>query len=102
QDPVAIRDFARMFYTRSTTYADLPKYLLLFGDASYDPKYRISGNTNYLVVYESNESFDPTNSYVTDDFYAVLDSNEGNLDAGAYSLDIGVGRIPCDDPAQAQ
>jgi hypothetical protein len=102
QDPTAIRDFARMFYSRATSYSTLPKYLLLFGDASYDPKHRISGNTNHLIVYESNESFDPTQSYVTDDYYAVLDSNEGDLDAGGYSLDIGVGRIPADDPAQAQ
>ncbi|HTB06916.1 MAG TPA: type IX secretion system sortase PorU [Bacteroidia bacterium] len=102
QDPIAIRDYARMFYDRATNYTTLPKYLLLFGDGSYDPKYRISGNTNYLLSYESDESLDPTGSYVSDDYYAILDNNEGSLDANNYGLDIGVGRIPADNQTQAQ
>lgn len=101
QDPVAIRDFMRMFYTRATDYASSPKYLLLFGDASYDPKHRLSNNTNYVVSYESTESFDPTGSFVSDDYFAILDSNEGTL-PGVYGLDIAVGRFPVDNTAQAQ
>ena len=33
QDVTAIRDFMRMFYQRSTGWQDMPRYLLLFGDA---------------------------------------------------------------------
>lgn len=107
QDPVAIRDFCRMFYSRQTNYSNSLKYLLLFGDGSYDPKNRLPGNSNYVVTYESDNSFDPTNSYVTDDFYAVLqDSNfgvpVGNLDLANYSLDIGVGRLTVDNATAAQ
>ncbi|MGP8216508.1 MAG: type IX secretion system sortase PorU [Bacteroidia bacterium] len=102
QDPVAIRDFCRMFYTRGTSYATRLKYLLLYGNGSYDPKNRTTGNTNFVVAYESNESFEPTNSYVTDDFYAVMDSNVGNMDAGNFSLDIAVGRITADNSTDAQ
>ncbi|HXP50167.1 MAG TPA: C25 family cysteine peptidase, partial [Bacteroidia bacterium] len=102
QDPVAIRDFCRMFYTRQTNYSNSLKYLLLYGDGSYDPKSRMSNNSNYVVTYESDNSFDPTNSYVTDDFYAVLDSNMGNLDLGNYSLDIGVGRLTVDNLTESQ
>ena len=64
----------------------------MYGDGSYDPKHRLPGNTNYVLTYESNNSFDPTNSYVTDDFYAILDTNQGDMDNVIYSLDIGVGR----------
>lgn len=101
QDPVAIRDFMRMFYTRATDYASSPKYLLLFGDASYDPKHRLQNNTNYVICYESDESFDPTASFVSDDYFAILDSNEGTL-PGNYALDIGVGRLPVDNTGDAQ
>ena len=45
---LAIRDFAKMLYDQ-----DHPlRYLLLFGDASYDPKNRLSNNTNYIVSYQ--------------------------------------------------
>src|SRR6185312_14450540 len=65
QDPTGIRDFMRMFYDRATNYANSPKYLLLFGGGSYDPKHRTSGNTNYVIAYESANSFDPIGSYVS-------------------------------------
>ena len=42
-DVSAIRDFMKMFFTtvRSSTF-DMPKYLLLMGDASYDNKNRLA------------------------------------------------------------
>jgi hypothetical protein len=101
QDPIAIRDFMRMFYTRASNYATSPKYLLLFGGASYDPKSRLQNNTNFIVGYESPESFDPTASFISDDYYALLDSTEGPL-SGLYSLDISVGRFPVSNVTDAQ
>ncbi len=93
QDPIAIRSFAKMFYDKG----DKLQYLLLFGDASYDFKDRISGNTNFVVSYQSPNSFDPVGSYVSDDYMALLDDHEGawsedrnNLD----KIDLGVGRLP--------
>ena len=47
QDITAIRDFVKMFYDRAETPDEMPKYLLLFGDGSYDYKNRIDNNTNY-------------------------------------------------------
>jgi len=103
QDPVAIRDFMRMFYTRASNYKTSPKYLLLYGDASYDPKNRLQNNTDFIVTYESNESFDPTASFVSDDYFAVLDSNEGPVTGNnPYNLDIGVGRITASTIGDAQ
>ena len=36
--------------------ANRPKYLLLFGDASFDYKDRITNNTNFVPAYQSNNS----------------------------------------------
>jgi hypothetical protein len=102
QDPVAIRDYMRMLYARATNYATSPKYLLLFGDGSFDPKHRISKNTNYVLAYESPESFTPTASFVSDDFYALLKNNYSDLTTGSFALDIAVGRFPADNGGDAQ
>ena len=94
QDVSAIRDFMRMFYERSTSSADLPRYLLLFGDASYDYKDRLADNTNYVPTYESVESLTPTISYASDDYFGLLDPDEGAWASSASdALDIGIGRF---------
>jgi hypothetical protein len=101
QDVTAIKDFMKMFYDRSTSYANFPKYLLLFGDGSYDNLYRLPGNTNFIPTYQSENSYDPTESYVSDDYYGLLDDSEG--DYGPNDLvDIGIGRICSDNVLQAQ
>jgi len=93
QDLSAIRDFVKMFYDRAQADSTkFPKYLLLFGDASYDLKNRLSGNTNYIPTYQSDQSLNTGNSWCTDDFFGLLDSNEG---VGSYGdLDVGIGRFP--------
>lgn len=96
QDIGAIRDFARMFYQRAgNNTAEMPKYLLLMGDASYDYKDRVTPNTNYVPVFEAKESFYFLNSFSTDDYFGFLDDNE---EIERYdilnTLDIGVGRMP--------
>ncbi|MEO6883543.1 MAG: type IX secretion system sortase PorU [Bacteroidia bacterium] len=101
QDPVGIRDFVKMFYDRASNPSNAPKYLLLMGRGSYDNKYRIPNNTDYIPTYESDNSLDPTSSYVSDDFYALLDDNEGDW-TSSYMLDIGVGRMPVQTTQDAQ
>jgi hypothetical protein len=94
QDVSSIRDFMRMFYERSTNPNDLPRYLLLFGDASYDYKDRLPGNTNFVPTYESVESLTPTISYASDDYFGLLDPDEGAWASSASdALDIGIGRF---------
>jgi hypothetical protein len=61
-----------MFYDRATSTADMPKYLLLFGDASYDNKYRLAANTNFVTSYQSPGSINQTQTYISDDFFALL------------------------------
>ena len=96
QDPSAIRDFVKMFYDRSASSpSSRPKYLLLFGDASFDYKDRLNNNTNLVPAYENSNSLDPLGSYTSDDFFGFLDDNEDiNSTIIINQLDIGVGRIP--------
>ena len=96
QDITAIRDFLRMFYKKPSNKL---KYLLLFGDASYDPLSRITNNTNFVPSYQSNNSVSPTKSYITDDYYGLLDDTEGNFTNDL--VDIGIGRFPVQTLTQA-
>jgi hypothetical protein len=102
-DPTAIRDFVKMYYDRAggdTTKS--PRYLLLFGDGSYDYKHRIPGNDNLVPCYESVNSLDPLNTYTSDDFFAYLkDADNINNTNQLLLLDIGVGRIPASNGADA-
>ncbi len=93
QDPTAIRDFVRMLYDRDEDF----KYLLLFGDGSYD--YRNITNTpdldNYVPVYETDIHLDPILGFPADDFFALVSEEDGNNLSGL--VDIAVGRIPARD-----
>ena len=89
QDVSAIRDFVKFQYEKNNSKL---KYLLLFGDGSFDPKDRIEDNTNYIPTYQSLNSTHPTKSYVTDDYFGLLDDDEGLFDDDL--VDIGVGRFP--------
>jgi len=97
-DLTAIRDFARHLYTNSTT--NQLKYICLFGDASYDYKDRIGGNNNIVPVFEAYESFNLASSYVTDDYYGMMDENEGAMNSYERQ-DVITGRIPVTDPLEA-
>jgi len=96
QDISAIRDFAKMFYDRAGSDSTmLPKYLLLFGGASYDYKSRLPNNCNFVPLYESSESRNDLDSYSGDDYFGFLDDAEDiNYDLLMNTLDIGVGRLP--------
>lgn len=89
QDIGAIRDFLKMLYDRDNSRL---KYTLLLGDGSYDPKDRIENNTNYIPTYQSANSTNPTLTYVTDDFFGLLDDDEGLFNNDL--VDIGIGRMP--------
>ncbi|WP_372746105.1 type IX secretion system sortase PorU [Lutibacter sp.] len=98
-DLTGIRDFIKHLYDNATT--NKIKYVCLFGDASYDYKDRIGGNTNIVPVVEAYDSFNLASSYVTDDFYGMMDSNEGDL--SSYNRqDIATGRIPVSNVLEAQ
>jgi len=91
QDVTAIRDFLKMFYDRSSGGNFRLKYFLFFGDGSFDNKNTIKDFRTCLPTYQSLESLYPTSSYVTDDFFGLLDTGE-DIEAGL--LEIGIGRFP--------
>ncbi len=91
QDISAIRNMARMFYNRAD--GDKFRYLLLFGDASYDYRNLKGVGGNVVPTYETSYSNDEISSYATDDYYGLLDMNEGG-DISSGGLDIAIGRIP--------
>lgn len=102
QDISAIRDFVRMIYERGNTSGVPLKYLLLFGDGSFDMKDRLSGNTNFIPTYQSYNSLSRTNSYVSDDFYGFLDPHETSPTISGERVDIGIGRFPVKNTEEAR
>ena len=94
-DVSAIRDFARLIYNSATGEHNILKYLLLIGDGSYNNILRSTGNPNFIPTYQSANSLNAAFSYVSDDFFGLMDENEGGHEfMENYSLDLGVGRLP--------
>ncbi|GAA4280790.1 type IX secretion system sortase PorU [Gaetbulibacter aestuarii] len=97
----AIRNFIKYVYDNPSTTQNRVKYVCLFGDGSFDYKDRIPNNTNIVPSWYSYNSFSETNSFVSDDFYGMMDPQEGTMVA-SDKLDIAVGRILADSPQRAQ
>ena len=130
QDVTAIRDLMKQLYDRvpprtmqlllfgdaSFDYKSDP-----YNDKAFEPEWfkkdRVpfksdpdfdAANQNYVPTYESRESLAPfyggaygQASYSSDDYFALLDDNEGEWDEqrpGSELLDIGVGRLPVRTP----
>ncbi|HKL02459.1 MAG TPA: type IX secretion system sortase PorU, partial [Cryomorphaceae bacterium] len=92
RDITAIKWLMKMLYDRANGSEELmPRYLLLFGDGSYDNRNFTPGNTNLIPTYQSENSLNPVSSHVSDDYFAFLsdDESDGRLD----QLDVGVGRL---------
>lgn len=98
-DVSAIRNFMRYLYNNANNQNDMVKYLLLFGDGSYDNRTQGNGNSNYILTYQNSESMSETLSIVTDDFFGLLDVGEGEYYG---TLDIGIGRFPVQTKQEAQ
>ncbi len=97
-DATAYRRFMKMLYDRFPSETERPKYLLLFGDCSYDNRmltgsWKQASPGDFLLCYQSENSLEETSSYVTDDYFGFLDDSEGENLASSL-LDIGVGRFP--------
>ena len=100
-DVGAIRNLIKYVYDNASAPEKRIKYVCLFGDGSYDYKDRISNNTNIVPSWHAYNSFSLTNSYVSDDFYGMMDSNEGTMST-SDKLDIAIGRILADTPQRAK
>jgi len=101
QDIGAIRNFIKYVYDNASTPEKRIKYVCLFGDASFDYKDRIPNNTNIVPSWHAYNSFNLTSSFVSDDFYGMMDIDEGDMDI-SNKLDIAVGRILADSYQRAK
>jgi len=95
KNATGIRNFIKMFYDRES---DL-KYVLLFGDGSYDNKNINQDSKNFIPTFQSENSLSPVASFVTDDYYVILDGDESVYNG---SVDLGIGRIPASTAFEAE
>lgn len=86
-DVSAIRDYCRLLYGDARPL----RYLLLFGDASFDYKNR-NVQATFVPTYETYDAASILSNIVTDDYFSFMDDNEGSLRGSVP--DIGVGRFP--------
>ena len=104
-DATAYRRYMKMLYDKATTDSDQPRYLLLFGDGAWDNRMRCAEWSGYdpddfLLCYESENSFSSVNCYVSDDFFCLLDDGEtieqreGSARSYLGKPDVAVGRFP--------
>ena len=93
KDITGIRDFINYVYKNNSSEDKKLQYVCFFGDTSYDFKDRIPADNNIVPAFESYQSFNLATSYVTDDFFVMLDSNEGTLNR-THTIDVASSRIP--------
>jgi len=101
QDISGIRNMVKYVYDNASAPDKKLKYLCLFGDASFDYKDRLSDNTNVVPSWHSLNSFSLSGSFISDDFFGMMDANEGSMHT-LEKLDIAVGRILADSPQRAK
>jgi hypothetical protein len=95
-DIAAIRNYVRMKYLKQSGTSHPLRYLLLFGDGSYENKTPPPRNPNFIPTYQSQNSNIIVSSFTSDDFYGLLEDGEGEATG---TEDIGIGRLPASDTA---
>ena len=106
-DANAYRRYLKMLYDRAESEADQPKYLLLFGDCAWDNRmktgdWRTTSVDDYLLCFESENSFNEITCYVDDGFFTLLDDGEGTDLERSDLQDVAVGRFPVVHPNDAR
>jgi len=107
-DANAYRRYLKMLYDRAEDEAAMPRHLLLLGDCAYDNR-MVSGEwsttkpEDFLLCYESENSFSHVYCFVAEDYFGLLDDGEELEDSSRPSTDsyrycgmpdVGIGRIP--------
>ena len=108
-DATAYRRYLKMLYDRATSDADAPRHLLLFGESLWDNRMLMAENASlspddFLLAYETTNqqnSIGPLHSYVTDDYYGLLDDGEGR-NMLIEPVDLSIGRLTCRTPEEAR
>lgn len=112
-DVSAYRRYLKMFYDKDDTTdgSKMVKYCLLFGDCVWDNRMKTLSSSsynpdNYLLGYQTENSYSLVNSIVSDDFIGILQDGmtihaDGIIDK-SMQIDVAVGRIPVVSSTQAQ
>lgn len=95
KNATGIRNFIKMLYDRGNTL----KYVLLFGDGSFDNKNIRTETRNFIPTFQSANSLSPVGSFVTDDYFVILDADESVYNG---AVDLGIGRIPASTTFEAE
>ncbi len=95
KEAAGIRNFIKMMYDRQEGL----RYVLLFGDGSYDNKNINQGNKAFIPTFQSDNSLNPLASFVTDDYFVLLDEGETVYNG---AVDLGIGRIPASSEGEAE
>ncbi|MFT5144057.1 MAG: hypothetical protein ACI84D_002689, partial [Thalassolituus oleivorans] len=110
-DMRAVRDYFRFLYDRGVTDDQTLRYGLLFGDGHYDFRElaaREGTLSNWVFPFETGESLITDATFTSDDYFGLLDENEGAWDYTTYyatsfeRVDIGIGRLPVQSLAEAR
>ena len=112
QDIAAIRNLIKYVYWNASSLEKRVKYVNLFGDASYDYKKRLPNNNNIVPVFHgfnpmmseinNSSNFSLYSSFMSDDFYGLMDDGEGTMTTGFDGIDIAVGRMLVSSTSQAE
>ena len=112
QDIAAIRNLIKYVYWNASAPDKRVKYVNLFGDASYDYKSRLFSNTNIVPVFHGFNPFSSDinnisnmslySSFMSDDFFGLMDAGEGQMLGGFDGIDIAVGRMLVSNLTQAK
>lgn len=108
QDIGAIRNFVKYVYENASSPDKKIKYLNLFGDASFDYKDRIPNNTNIVPAFHAYvdtligpANYSQATTFVSDEFFVMMDMNEGLLQGAVGEPDVAVGRMLVSSVQQA-
>lgn len=105
-DATAYRMLMKMLYDRAQGGYEGPKYLLLMGACLWDNRMLTMAARNcnpddYLLCFESENSWSDTESYVMEDYFGLLDDGEGAT-LTRDKTDLGVGRFPVLSASEAK
>lgn len=93
-DATAIRNFCKMLYDKG----DKLKYVMLTGNGCFDNRNILGSNRNFIPTFQSAESLTPVDSFVSDDYFVILDSGESVYNG---TVDLGIGRLPVSSAYEA-
>lgn len=112
-DASAYRRFMKMFYDRADGGENRPQYLMLFGGGTFDNQLKQDwadeASKSMLLTYQSENYLTEVGSYVSDDYFGLLDDRsvvrteepitstnpfDSIFDLSKAKLDISIGRLP--------